>query len=72
MFVSTIFTAHAKIREKYYLSFIGPSVKIALFAILIPLYGIWGIVLSLIAFHLVTCGANIFFFKRIEPSQPLS
>ncbi len=67
-FVSTVFTAHAKIREKYYLSFIGPSVKIALFAILIPLYGIWGIIASLIIFHLVTCSANIFFFKRITPS----
>jgi len=65
MVFSAVFTAHAKIREKYYLSVIGPSIKILLFILLIPQYGIWGLVFGTLGFHLVSAVASIFFFRNM-------
>lgn len=65
MLVSNVFIAHARIREKYYLSLIGPGIKILLFIVLIPSYGIWGLIFGTLGFHLVSATASILFFRKI-------
>ncbi len=65
MVIGAVFTAHAKIREKYFLSVIGPSVKIVLFLTLIPQYGIWGLIFGMLGFHAVQALASVFFFNSI-------
>lgn len=65
MIVANVFTAHAKIKEKYYLSIIGPTVKISLFILLIPRFGIWGLIMSLLGFHIVNASANFFLFRKL-------
>ncbi len=65
MIMSSVFTAHARVKEKYYLSVIGPTIKILLFILLIPQYGIWGLVFGTLGFHLVSATASLFFFRKI-------
>lgn len=66
MFISTSFTAHAKVREKYYVSIIGPLVKVILFLILIPTFGIWGLIMSLFGFHLISGGIHLALFRNLS------
>ncbi len=63
-FISTALTAHAKIKEKYTVTTTSSVVRLILFAILIPLYGILGIIFSILISELLTYMTLFYLLKK--------
>ena len=51
--ITTMFQAHQKTRELYILNSIEPATRIILMLILLPLYGVWGIISALLIAKLI-------------------
>ena len=64
-FLSETFTAHAKVREKYYLSLITSVGKIILLIVLVPMFGIWGAIWSELIMRVVESLATVLFFRKL-------
>jgi O-antigen/teichoic acid export membrane protein len=62
--LNTSLTAAMKTKELYKIQFITPIIKILLFLILIPLYGIWGIITSILAVQLIGALLTLYLFKK--------
>jgi len=58
-------TAEMRKKELYVLSFVTPASKIILFLILIPFWGIWGIIFSIQASYLINSLLTLYFFRKI-------
>lgn len=65
MLLDSSLVADMKKRELYILQFAVPALKIALFLVLIPLYGIAGVVAAMILTHAFSGATTFYFFKRI-------
>jgi len=64
-FLSAAFLAEAKKRELYILNFAPQLLKIALFFILIPFFGIWGGVLAILISQIFSSSLVLYFFKKL-------
>lgn len=60
-------TAHMKRRELYLSQAVLPIIKIALFLILLPLFGLWGAIGAIIASQFLTFVLYAFQFWRVRP-----
>ena len=69
VFFAQTFVAHAKKKELYIAKTVSPAVRIALFVVLIPLYGIWGVIAALIGTRLITSAVIIFLFFRLTETN---
>jgi len=58
-------TAEMKIKELYMVKLAGPFIKIILFLALIPLYGIWGVVISFLISKFIQSTILFYIFKKI-------
>ena len=63
--LSTALVAEMKTKELYTIQFAAPVIRILLFLILAPLYGIWGIVAAILATQFLNSGLVLYFFKKI-------
>jgi len=63
--ISSSLIAEAKTRFLYITQLSIPTIKIALFILLIPIWGIWGLVLALIVSKLINTGLSLYFFWRM-------
>lgn len=57
--------AHLKARELYTVTAIVPTTRIVLAFILIPLYGIWGVLATVFVAHILNLGSLIYLFRRL-------
>jgi O-antigen/teichoic acid export membrane protein len=64
-FLSTAFLAEAQKRELYILNFAPQILKIILFFILIPLFGIWGGVYSILISQIFFSALTLYFFQKL-------
>jgi O-antigen/teichoic acid export membrane protein len=64
-FLSTAFLAEAKKMELYILNFAPQVLKIILFFILIPLFGIWGGVYSILISQIFFSALTLYFFQKL-------
>jgi len=64
-FLATTFLAQAKKRDLYILNFAPQTLKIALFFILIPIFGIWGGVYSILISQVFFSILTLYFFKKL-------
>jgi O-antigen/teichoic acid export membrane protein len=64
-FLSTAFLAEAKKRELYILNFTPQILKIALFFVLIPFFGIWGGVFSILIAQIFFSALTLYFFQKL-------
>jgi len=64
-FLATTFLAQAKKRELYFLNFAPQILKIVLFFILIPIFGIWGGVYSILISQIFFSVLTLYFFKKL-------
>ncbi|MBC7074067.1 oligosaccharide flippase family protein [Candidatus Parcubacteria bacterium] len=64
-FLATAFFAQMKKRELYILNFGSQILKIILFFILIPLFQIWGGVLSILISQVFSAILTVYFFKKL-------
>ena len=51
-------------KKELYLLKIAPFLRVILFIILIPLFGIWGAIVSILATEIFTIGLTLFLFKK--------
>ncbi len=65
VFVKTVFTAHARIKEQFYINTASSLTKILLMIILIPFYGIWGGILALLATSFISAIVQLVLFKKL-------
>ena len=63
--ISEIFKAKMVIKEIYQIRIIGPLVKIGLSVVLIPLYGIWGAILSALFARTFNVFLYLFLFRKV-------
>ncbi len=63
--MATSLLAEMKIRYMYITKTAVPILKIILFLVLTPIYGIWGVVVALIISQLATHTMNLYFFWRM-------
>jgi len=63
--ISSLFFAHKKMKENYIISIGSISAKIIALAIFVPLYGIWGGVISVLAASLSTITISLILLRRI-------
>jgi len=63
-FLSTAMTAHMKQKEMYKIRILAPALRIAIFAIALPIWGIWGAVIGSIIGNALTAGIYQYFFKK--------
>lgn len=63
--IDTAFSAHGKVREQYYMSALTSIGKIILFALLVPLYGIWGVISGYLTVNVIRVGVRIILFNRL-------
>jgi len=64
-FISTALTAHAKIKQNYLLTFSGAGMKILFFILLVPAYGILGIIISFLLAEVTTTAILFYLFKKL-------
>ncbi|HMB65977.1 MAG TPA: polysaccharide biosynthesis C-terminal domain-containing protein, partial [Patescibacteria group bacterium] len=62
-------TAHALKKQLYTLQITGPSFKIILLLILLPLWGIWGAIIALMATEVFGLLLLLYFFHRKKDFQ---
>jgi O-antigen/teichoic acid export membrane protein len=58
--------AHMRKKELYFLKTFTPTLRILLFLVLLPLYGIWGAIFSILVTDLIKFILQIVLFKRIK------
>lgn len=58
--------AHANKKELYIIRTLTPIFKITLFLILLPIYGIWGAIITLLVAQIFNLLILVFFFQRIK------
>ncbi len=63
--LGTSLVAEMRKKELYITSVVTPILKIILFLILIPFYGIWGIIFATLIAQIFSSGLTLYFFKRI-------
>lgn len=63
--MSLSLTAQAQTKALYVISILNPIVKIILLAILLPLFGIWGAIISLIIPYAVNTITLTYYFKKM-------
>jgi O-antigen/teichoic acid export membrane protein len=64
-FLATAFLAEAKKRELYILNIAPQILKIVLFFVLIPLFGIWGGVFSILISQIFYSSLTLYFFQKL-------
>jgi len=64
-FLATALLAEAKKKELYILNFAPQILKIILFFVLIPIFGIWGAVFSILISQIFGGGLTLYFFRKI-------
>jgi len=64
-FLATAFLAEAKKRELYILNIAPQILKIALFFVLIPFFGIWGGVFSILISQIFYSALTLYFFQKL-------
>jgi O-antigen/teichoic acid export membrane protein len=64
-FLSTAFLAEAKKRELYILNIAPQILKIVLFFVLIPIFGIWGGVFSILISLIFYSALTLYFFQKL-------
>ena len=57
--------AHAKKRELYFINILVPTVKIVLLTVLLPLYGIWGAIASILLSRFFQLIITIYLFYKL-------
>ncbi len=67
--IRTTFTAHAHKRKIYFLSTVNPIFKITSLIILIPLFGILGAIISLLAAQFFNLILTLILFNKIKTTQ---
>ena len=63
--IGTSLLAEMKTKYLYITSTVAPIMKIALFLILAPIYGVWGIISALLITSVVGAGMNLYFFWKM-------
>ena len=63
--LGTSLIAEMKTKYLYITNTVVPIIKIILFLILAPIYGIWGIVSALLIMSVVSAGMNLYFFWKM-------
>jgi len=63
--LGTAFFAEMKKKELYTLNIIPPVLKIILLLVLVPLFGIWGVVYSFLGSQIINGALTLYFFKKI-------
>jgi len=63
--LATSFLAEMKKKELYTLNIIPPVLKIILLLVLVPLFGIWGVVYSFLGSQIINGALTLYFFKKI-------
>ena len=66
-FLSTAMTAKLKQRELYFIRILAPTVRIVIFLIALPVWGIWGAVIGSIIGNALTAIIYSFFFFKAFP-----
>ncbi len=64
-FLSTALVAGQKKKELYIINFVSQGLKILLYSILIPFFGIWGGIISVLSFYFISSFLTLYFFKKI-------
>lgn len=64
-FLSTVFEAKMMKKEIYSLKLIVSSSRVVLFLILIPLYGLWGVITAFISAEIISIFTTLWLFRRI-------
>lgn len=67
IFLTTVFSAHAKLKEKYILSLTGSLVKIIALTILVPKYGIMGAIIAYTVVKATSFLTTLVLFIRLRP-----
>jgi O-antigen/teichoic acid export membrane protein len=67
---SSFLFAHMKIKENYILAVLSFLAKVVSLFILVPLYGIWGAVVSVLAAAGVTIGCTVYFLYAGRNEEP--
>jgi O-antigen/teichoic acid export membrane protein len=65
-FLNTALVAAQKKKELYIINFSSQGLKILLYIILIPFFGIWGGVISVLSFHFISSFLTLYFFNKIK------
>jgi len=63
--LGTALVTEMKTKELYIIRFTGPIIRIALFLILVPFYGIWGIIFATLITEILNSAMVFYFFKKI-------
>ena len=63
-FLSTAMTAHLKQKELYLIRFWAPIIRISIFLVALPLWGMWGAILGSIAGNFATTLIYQYYFKK--------
>jgi O-antigen/teichoic acid export membrane protein len=66
-FFSTAMTAQLKQKEMYAIRIFAPIIRITVFAIALPFWGLWGAIIGSIISSILTAVIYQFFFKRAFP-----
>ena len=64
--LSSVFIAHMHKRQLYIITFTNIAFRISLFLALVPLYGIWGIIIAMILSRILHAMLLLFFFVRLK------
>ena len=64
--LSSGMAAHAKIKQLYIIKISGPLLKIILLTLLIPNFGIWGAIYSIIISSLINGLLVFYLFQKIK------
>jgi O-antigen/teichoic acid export membrane protein len=59
------FNAHAKKRELYILKTVIPVLRVIMLLTLVPFYGIWGVIITLLAANVVHSFIALYLFKKL-------
>lgn len=59
-----VLAAHMKKKELYIVKFVSPILRIALVFVLLPLYGIWGAIMTIIFTQAINLALLIFFLRK--------
>lgn len=63
--LTTSLVVEMKKRELYIIKSVTPVLQIILFLILIPIYGIWGVIIAILSTQLFNSALLLYFFKKI-------
>ena len=66
IFLTTTFSAHAKIKERYKISLVTSIGRIILLLIFVPLFGIMVVIISYITIKAISFMVSLFLFRRLS------